>query len=204
MGVRRDARVALGLANEAVDLAEDMAGIARDALEVAETTNNGLLELTRDSVAAASGAIAVAELMRNKLAQMPHGEVLNADELQAFAEAFPQWSVTAGMFDGRAVKTYQRIITAEELPEERRSGGPRERETYLSLADYEYSDSGLAGIFGSYGISGDYMNGKYYVVAIHSDEVGPITYADFDRVMQAEDYLHNAGYVQALPEPAAA
>ncbi len=186
------------------NLTREAIGVARDALDVTREITSEAVDITKRSVATASGAVALAEALSEKLSSMPHNEVLSADELETFAQAFPNWSVTSGIANGKAVKTYQRTITARELPKERREGGQLAHETYLRLADTDHSDMGLAEVFGAYHVEGDYVNGRYYVVSVRSDENGPITYDDFSRVVQAEDYLLTQGYIKASPTATAA
>ncbi len=176
---------------ELVDQIERTTDVAMDALAFAG-----------ERAAYASGVIALAKAVYERAGVDSVTEVIGGDELQAFAEAFPQWSVSTGFSDGHALKTYSRTISTEELPPERQRGGELERDTYLSLADYQNSDYGLAKIFDTYGFLGNYVNGKFYEISIRSMEQGPITYRDFARVLDAESYLINKGYVVPVEDSA--
>ncbi len=189
------------LIGEAIETTRETRKLGADLLDITERATDQAVEalaIARERSAYASGVIALAKAVGERAGVERATEVLSGDELQAFAEAVPQWSVSTGFANGNALKTYKRIISEDELPVERRRGGGRERETYLSLADYEHSDYGLAKIFDTYGFMGDYVNGKYYELSFSSQEQGPITYEDFVRVLDAESYLISEGYIVPL------
>lgn len=197
-----EARAVVAEATQLVGEAIEVMGETREfAAELVETTERATdtaieaLAIARERAAYASGVIALAKAVGERVGVERATEVLSGAELQAFAEAFPQWSVSTGFANGNAIKTYHRTIAADELPPERRRGGEREHETYLALADYEHSDLGLAQIFDTYGFMGNYVNGKFYEISFSSMEQGPITYGDFARVLDAESYFIQEGYV---------
>lgn len=179
---------ALKLANEVV---AETAGQVALVTEVQRET----IGLAREAVAVASASTTMASTLVDRLKNASPGEALTADELQAFAEAAPLWTISSGIRSGRAYKEYRRIIEADEITPERQPGGPLERETYLSLADSENSDRDLANIFDTFYVDGDYMNGKSYIIRFHANEATPVTYGDFVRVLNAEAYLVDAGYI---------
>lgn len=198
---RFDAEVAeetIELVRSAIETVHEVQEVAHEAHEVTEraiVVVDEALTLAMERRAYASGVVALAGAIAERAGVEAHTIAMSGEELQAFAEAFPQWTVSTGFTEGHAVKTYSRVISAEELPVERRRGGEKERETYLSLADYEHSDLGLAQIFDTFGFTGDYWNGEFYKISISSMEQGPITYDDFARVIDAECYLVAEGYV---------
>lgn len=180
----------------AVEVARDASSLARESIEQGNDSTKAALHLAELALGQTGHVLNVIDVLRKKIESMPGGEVLTGDELQAFAENVPQWNITSGIVDGRAVKVYQRTIHTDELVPERRRGGTLERETYLRLADVEHSDFGLAQIFGTYSFSGDAINGTHYSIKIHSENPGPITYNDLGIVTDAEAYLVSAGYIQ--------
>ncbi len=197
------------VAAEAIEVAQQATEVAEEAIAQKKEYSDTVLEIaklamqqTDRAVQQADQALNLARLLRMKLETTPNQDVLSADELRAFAEATPQWTVTAGIADGKPVKVYKRNINEEELVLERRAGGELERDTYLSLADVEHSDFCLASIFDTYSFDGDYINGRNYQIRIYSEEPGPITYGDFVRVLDAEAYLKDAGYLLTNNEPA--
>lgn len=191
------------LVGEAIGVLQESHELHRDLVDQTERATDlavDALAFARERAAYASGVIALAKAVHERAGVESATEVIGGAELQAFAEAFPQWSVRTGFSDGHALKTYSRTISADELPPERRRGGELEHETYKSLADYQSSDYGLAKIFDTFGFMGNYVNGRYYEISISSMEQGPITYGDFARVLDAESYLIAKGYVVPIEE----
>jgi hypothetical protein len=155
-------------------------------------------KIAREAVAATSGAMALIETLGRKIDALPLSEVLSSDELAEFARVLPQWRVTCGVADGTSYKSYRRHITEDELTPERQESGALSRDTYLTLADGEYSDYDLAKIFDTYSYSGTAYGGGGYAIEIFSTKPGPITYEDFARVLDAEAYLVSAGYIRPV------
>jgi hypothetical protein len=176
---------------------------SQEEFESMRAAGQDIVAMLERSVNNGEEALDLANYFRNKLESLGLVEILSEEDLKAFAKAFPHWSVSVGIANGEAVKTYSRTIVRREMPIERRSGGTKEHDTYLRLADAEHSDLGLEEILGGY--SGDYFNGKYYVISSNSTETGPLNYGDVQRVKQAEDYLIAEGYIiKSDQEPAAA
>ena len=183
-------------------LAREAIGVAKDALETGRTTTMEALDLGRQATAGAMRATALAELLLERLKATPNAEVLDSAELARFAELAPNWKVRAGISNGSAVKTYERTINEAELTPDRQPGGHLAHDTYKRLADGEYCDQGLAKIFDTTYFSGDSVRSdhSYYELRFEAGEPGPLTYKDMERVLDADQYLIENGYIQAAAE----
>lgn len=161
-------------------------------------------EIIDRSLAVASGALVLAQAFHGKLESLGINKVLTGEDLEEFAGRYPQWTVSSGITNGEATKVYQRVITSKELPRDRREGGLRQHDTYLSLADPEHSDMGLAQVFGDSVFDGEYVNKMHYVISFCSTANGPVDFGDVRRVADAERYLvENEYLLPAAEKPAA-
>jgi hypothetical protein len=122
---------------------------------------------------------------------------LSSAELNILAEQVPEWDISYGVANGVSYKSYSRVIWERDLVPDRRTGGELAHDTYLSLADYDHTDLGLAQIFGTYSFSGDAIRSRddHYRISIQAENPGPITYDDFAMVVDAEAYLVEQGYL---------
>lgn len=170
------------------DAAIAAAGQAALSAERWHETADAAFELAKEAVDVAREAGELARWFADRLEAREDWDVLDAQELEVFAELYPNWTINSGIFMGEARKAYSRTIPAEELAPERRRGGALEHETYRELAD-DYLHQDLLECFGTWSGCGGYMNGKYYVVNIYAETAGPVTYEDYKRVKAAETYF---------------
>lgn len=208
--ISRPERTAREIAREAVDLSKEILNYTREstknwadfAKRQNETTEKAIRVSERAMCALGITLDIIDESRVAQIAIYEDKRALPAEFIEVAADLFPRWSVSTGMANGEAKKTFVRRLddmSSEHLQPSEFTGVPiMKRDAYLNFCDSEYFDRNLLEIFGSWNGSGD--TGSWPHLSITASEAGPITYHDIYCVSKAEEYLVKTGYVTGKNE----
>ena len=118
---------------------------------------------------------------------------LSPEEMDQMLEAYPQWTVQCEASAGQTTKRYRRDLSDIQYRKFTRTGIDSK---YLNtLFEPELFDPAISTILGGVG-SGSNILGCFVVVSYDSEQ--SITPSDLLKIADAEQYLHDAGYI---PQP---
>lgn len=184
--LRRELREQKGVTNAAVEVA----GRAALTAERWHETADAAFDLAKEAVEVAREAGELAGWFADRLEERDDWDVLDAQELQVFAELHPGWVINSGICNGVAQKIFTRILHENELEPERRTGGSLEHDTFKLLDGYPPIE--VLRALETWGGSGDCVRSLgsfYFVLNMPAETAGPVTYQDYKRVREADKFF---------------
>ncbi len=131
--------------------------------------------------------------MRLALGDLSRDEVMDREDINKLLKKYPHWTIQCGASAETVTKTYRRDLS--DIPRKKFTRTGIDSKYLNTLFEPELFDPAISTIFGGIG-SGSSILGCFVVVSYDSEP--SITPSDILKIADAEQYLHDAGYI---PQP---